>query len=270
MGSASSTIAKVKKSNAVSKKCLKFCQCFAALTPKYNDTAKANRVQAWMALDNNGNGLVSLAETGKWVESTLIAFCGDGEQGKAIYKEFYPSYIRAFKDAADCGKKRAIGNKGTTSDDYVEKSEFRVLCVYLCLYAVMFDAFALIDGYQRGDADHKDNQDKKRDDRKISPEEWQEAYQSLRNSPFVALKMCAASQDMARAAFKEMDLDGMGSVLLMEFCEWIKRKEIAMNTDFGKILELNADQIEACEKTGIQKKMAARHGKMKARGRKRH
>lgn len=205
---------------------------------------------------------MSLAEVGKWIKDSLINFLGDDKMGTEIYKAFYPSYIRAFKDAADCGIKKDI--KGATSadtDDYVQRGEFRVLCVYLCLYAVMFDSFSLIDGYTPGLCKEDNEGVGADDDRKVSEEEWKAAYKKLGNSPFVALKMCAASKDMANAAFDEMDLDGKGAVLLMEFCEWIKMKEIHMNTDFGKVLALDADQQRRTEAGGLQKRAREKYGR---------
>lgn len=180
--------------------------------------------------------------------------------GTEIYKAFYPSYIRAFKDAADCGLKKEIkGASSADTDDYVQRGEFRVLCVYLCLYAVMFDAFSLIDGFVPGVAKEDQEGVGADDDRKVSRQEWNDAYEKLGGSPFVALKMCAASKEMAAAAFDEMDLDGKGAVLLVEFCEWIKMKEIDMDTAFGKVLALDADQEERTRSTGIQKKYAEAH-----------
>merc|ERR1740117_2644372 len=82
-----------------------------------------------MCLDNNGNGYVSLAETGKWIKDSLTNFLENADKALIVYKSFYPSYIRAFKDA------------GASTDDYVQKSEFRLLCAYLCLYGIMFDHF---------------------------------------------------------------------------------------------------------------------------------
>lgn len=254
MGSAKSVIRKHEKK--VSEDLLLFCKTFATLTSK-TDVSKANRVQAWMALDNNGNGFVSLAEADKWIQVSLINFLGDKDKGTQIWQEYRRSFIRAFKDAADCGHKRQIkgAKSGTTTDDYVEKSEFRILCVYLCLYAVMFDAFALIDGYDKSKSTTSNGGIGKDDDRKISPEEWVAAHSEFRDSVFVALKMCASSHSIAKAAFKEMDLDGKGAVMLMEFCEWIKMKEVHMNTDFGKVLSLNADQTKQTNATGLQKKI---------------
>merc|ERR1712072_300490 len=48
-------------------------------------------------------------------------------------------------DAKDLGKKGKLTSKAT-KDDYCDKGEFRGLAAYICLYAIMYDAFALIDG----------------------------------------------------------------------------------------------------------------------------
>merc|ERR1712224_661871 len=149
---------------------------------------RAFRKAAWRIVDNNGNGYVSLAETGKWIQNQCIHSCleeaklsdrgsgktGKGHLGKAkvkkaqeegtrLYKLFYPCYIRAFLDAADIGKNGKVGGtKTATKDDYVQRSEFRFLCVYICIYALMYDSFAVVDV---GDGITKD------DDRRISLEE---------------------------------------------------------------------------------------------------
>merc|ERR1719155_154189 len=76
------------------------------------------------------------------------------DESKLLYKRFYPCYIRAFLDAADIGKNGKVGGtKTATKDDYVQRSEFRFLNVYLCIYALMYDAFSVVDG---GDGVTKD------------------------------------------------------------------------------------------------------------------
>jgi len=91
----------------------------------------------------------------------------------------------------------------------------------------MFEVFSMIDGNSHGTTET--------DDRKISREEWnvsinyvKEAGNSFAN--FVYLKRANIND------FDIMDLDGKGSVLLMEFCKWIKTGEILEGTDLGKDL----------------------------------
>jgi len=222
----------------LSTECVTFLECFEGMGAKTR-RAKANRTQAWMALDNNGNGYVSLAETGKWVKNSLINYVGDADKANIIYKSFYPSYIRSFKDAADASKDKQITGSDACTDDYVQKSEFRLLCAYLCLYAIMFDHFARIDGFGAGKGADKEGIEDASDDRRVSREEWDKARTDFGASPFIALKV-AARKKTGGNIFDEMDADSKGKVLLNEFCKYIKEGEIEMGTDFGKILAIDA------------------------------
>jgi len=151
--------------------------------------------EVWLARPSLVNiGYVSLAETGKWINDTLINFCGDADRGKLLYKSFYPSYIRAFKDAADASKDTKITSKAST-DDYVQKKEFRLLCAYLCLYAIMFDHFARIDGFGAGKGADGVGIEDKSDDRRMSEAEWNAARKDFKMSPFISLKCAARKKD---------------------------------------------------------------------------
>ena len=66
-----------------------------------------------------------------------------------MWTAFRPCYIRAFKDAADYAPdygKVVKGTKNAKQDDFISKEEFRIFCVYVIIYAAMFDAFSKIDG----------------------------------------------------------------------------------------------------------------------------
>lgn len=184
-----------------------------------------------------GSGFVSLAETGKWIKDTLTNFCADADRGLLIYKSFYPSYICAFKDAADVSAKKSITAEAST-DDYVQKSEFPFLCAYLCFYAIAFDHFALIDGFGGGDkgADGVGIEGND-DDRRMSREEWDSARARFKGSPFLVLRYAALKKG-GGAIFEQMDADGKGKVLLSEFCAWIKDHEIEMGTAYGRLLQV--------------------------------
>lgn len=239
MGSASSIVDKIENDQSCSKDCITFLECFEGLIGT-DKKSKAARVQGWRALDNNGNGHVSLAETGKWIQDSLINYTESKETGTRIYKAFYRSYIRAFKDAADASADKAIkgGKKKLSTDDYVQKVEFRLLNAYLCIYAMMFDHFSLLDG-GTGGID-------KNDDRKISPDELKKGAGKFKKSPFVATKILALGKESLDTAFKQMDADGKGAVLLVEFCNWVKAAEIELDTPFGKLLIIDVDaQLES-------------------------
>jgi hypothetical protein len=189
-----------------------------------------------MSIDPNANGHVSLAEADAWVNKCLQAFMPQNqEEATRIYKALRPSYIRAFNDAKDL-----TANRAAPDGDFVEKREFRGLIAYLCLYAVMYDAFALMDG-SGGTVD-----DKSHDDRKLSKEEWLGGYKKVANHGFVGLKEAGGMDDAAASAvFAEMnsgrDENGKEAgndnvVMLTEFTTWIQKKESEAGTAWGKLL----------------------------------
>jgi hypothetical protein len=202
----------------------KFNRCFCELGAK-TAQAEVDRGSAWLVADPNGNGHCSLAEADRFVLKRLHVLYGEAE-GKRLYKHFKPSYIRAFNDAKDIGKDRAIGGISATGDDYVQKGEFRLLNAFFCTYAMFYDAFELLDG---DDA-------RQTDDRRMELREWMASYQRVQNFGFVALRP-ENIEDPAKV-FKEMDIDGKGMVLLMEFCTYLKKKEIEAHTSAGKILQV--------------------------------
>lgn len=202
---------------------------------------------SWQELDINGNGIVSLAETGGWLKTHLINFYAKkeqagfgvgGEDAVLLYKHFYPSFIRAFLDAADWGSASKVTQKGggkrysanpktdTTTDDYVQFGEFRLLVTYLCIYATIWEAFGDVDGKGKGiDAT---------DDRRISKDEWLSKGKSLAGHPLLSLSV-SANMD-ADAVFSAMDADGKGKVLLAEFSTYIEDYEFALGTRWGQLL----------------------------------
>jgi len=223
----------------MSNACKTFCTVFASLTINDED-GKAARAHAWSACDPNGNGYVSLAESDGWLQKVLINYMApDKDEAIRIWKCFRPSYIRAFNDAKDVA---GGGKKKGRADDYVTKSEFRVLFSYFILYAGMYDAFALIDG-GGGDVE-----DKTGDDRRMFLEEWLKGYKNVGDHGFVGLKEAAGlDPKAAEGLFKEMnsgrDADGKeygkdNCVMLAEFCAWVEKKEIEKGTEMGKLLAL--------------------------------
>lgn len=229
----------------------KFVAPFLPLTigkPKLNDDtakkvsaqAKQSRNDAWRKLDNNGNGHVSLAETGKWIQDWLIGYYKNKEEGVRLYKAFYASYIRAFLDAADWGKdKKVKGTKTATTDDYVQRNEFRLLIAYLCIYAVMWDTFSTIDGGSEGAT--------KDDDRRMSLEEFKAAVEKNKANwgqhPLIGIREAIkGGQDDADDVFKQMDADGKGMVLLKEFCSYLEKAEIANKSELGTLLRASKDE----------------------------
>jgi len=220
--------------------------CASPSSPK-GTTSKLLRSSAWQRLDFNNNGIVSLAETGKWIKERLINFyCGDADnkafglddsEAELLYKYFYPCFIRAFLDAADYGAPTKVTQKGggksysatgtaATGDDYVQFKEFRLLCTYLCIYATIWEAFATLDGGGKGvDAT---------DDRRVDTSEWASNSEALVGHPLRSLSLTANKENSA--AFSAMDADGKGKVLLAEFSTYIEDYEFELGTRWGKLL----------------------------------
>ncbi len=104
---------------------------------------------------SEGNGLCSLAELeGFMLRNLLSKFPNSGKgkdritPGNDMFKAFRPCYIRAFKDAADYAKddgETITGTKNAKQDDFVSKSEFRLFCTYVCIYATMVGIFEFVD-----------------------------------------------------------------------------------------------------------------------------
>jgi hypothetical protein len=239
-------VAKGKKWGAT-KDFFMFADTFEALTaetPEGEELRKAG----FIAADPNGNGLCSLAELETFVLKYLVAKyprVGKGyemeEPGKDLFKAFRPCYMRAFADAkdykADTGE-IIEGTKDATDDDFVSWEEFRIFCVYLVVYAAMYDAFAKIDGALEGGGSGRDAGD----DLRMELKEWEAGYKGVTNHGFVALdNLRNLTKKEVKVVFMEqIDDNGGGIVLLDEWCEWIKAGEIEAGTPVGELL--NADE----------------------------
>jgi len=157
------------------------------------------------------------------------------DRAKLLYKRFYPCYTYAFTDAADIGLNgRVGGTKTATKDHYVQRSEFRFLTVYLCLYALMYDAFSVVDGRAAGVS--------KDDDRRISLKEFELAVNKgyFTGHPLVGVRQLEMVED-AESLYKEMDSSDLGQVVVGEWCAYMEKKEVENGTELGKLLTVAID-----------------------------
>jgi len=205
-----------------------FKEAFYPMCLLGDDASKQLRSDAWKLADPNGNGQCSLAELDGFIKQHLLNKGCD----ESVWKAFRPSYIRAFTDARDIGEDKKLGGSTATADDYVQARTFRVFLSYVVVYAEMYDAFALVDG--GGEGVSKD------DDRKISPEELKAGVDKLKGFSFA----CFQNLDAAKAdeIFKDMDADGKGAVMLIEWCRWIEQNEQKLGTETGKLLAIGDDE----------------------------
>jgi len=218
-----------KKSSNDLKDFISAFQPFAEKTIMCSKRRKA----AFKGCDTNASGSCSLAEITQYCRSTLKKE-HDIERGEQLFDLFRPSFIRAFSAS------KAIAQTGNPNDDnYINFSEFRILNVYLCVYAGMADAFMKIDGGGAGVTED--------DDRRVEKEEWMKSYHTFSTSTFIGLTGINTDED-ASSVFKSMDLDGKGMVLLSEFCEFIKNKEMENKTALEKLLNTNTMKATATPK----------------------
>ncbi len=186
-----------------------------------NAAALKLRKTGYRKCDSNGTGECSLAEVDGFVLTTLKKAYGQ-QLGKKIFKQFRPSYIVAYNGAKNL-KANARGN----DEDYINFQEFRVLNVYLAVYAGMLDAFSTMDGGGKGVSED--------DDRRLGKAEWLNGYQKLTDTGFVGLDGLTNEED-ALKMFDEMDPDKSGKALFQDFCDVITEAEIEANTTLGVLL----------------------------------
>eukprot|EP00667_Euglena_gracilis_P029078 EG_transcript_37994 len=145
---------------------------------------KAQRDQLFRQADPNGNGYLSLAEVDRAIRDVLRL--------DAVF-DCKPAIMRAFQAAKKCDKK----DKSRHGDDYVSRSEFRVLLSYLRKY---FELYVMFD---RLDSSH---------DHRISLQEFTKGVELLR-------RWGVTVADPA-TEFRRVDRNGGGFILFDEFCEW--------------------------------------------------
>ena len=111
---------------------------FAKFPVSKTDTnQKERRTKLFTSFDPNGNGYLSLAEVDKGCRGHLGLY-GLFEAKKPIMRAY-----QAAKDVAPSSS--GVGSGGLDGKDYVEKSEFRLLLLYLRDYFVLWKVFESID-----------------------------------------------------------------------------------------------------------------------------
>jgi Ca2+-binding EF-hand superfamily protein len=158
----------------------------------YNKTEeeKEKRNEQWSKIDVNGNGHLSLAEVDKGMRDVIDL---------PVLFDIKPVLMRAFQAA------KAVAPSGSElGDDYIQRSEYRLLLQYLREYYEFWLAFTQAD---------------KDDDRRVSYEEFVAAKDTI--------SKWGIDMSDPEAQWKECDKDGAGMVLFAEFCDWA----IKMNLD---------------------------------------
>jgi len=185
---------------------------FAAKLPVGTDAASREaRARAFDACDANGNGVLSLAE----FDRGLLEILSSDYQNQVFHAK--PAIMRAFQAAKAASKRKQasgsapMGRFGALSDDdYIDRSEFRLLIAYLREYFELWLMFELIDGgHAIGD-------------RRITIKEFNAALPQMRK--------WGLSPD-ADVDFGKIDRDNSGVLRFDEFADWALRNRLDLETD---------------------------------------
>ena len=156
------------------------------------------RKQLFKRFDPNGNGYLSLAELDKGL---LVQFKLDGDSDFVV-KKCKPAILRAFQAAKD------ISEDGGYEADYVTRSEFRLLLVYLQRY---FELLAVFDAVDTGD------------DKRIDINEFKAAVPKLAE--------WGVRVANPAAEFAAIDTNGGGHILFDEFAGWALKQGLQLLDD---------------------------------------
>ena len=154
----------------------------------------AKRSELWSQIDINGNGYVSLAELDKGVR--------DAMQNEELF-DCKPALIRAHTAAKD-----KVKTKSEHGADYVQRCEFRLVLWYLRQFFEYYEAFDRVD---------------EDDDRRIDIDEFVNAKEMM--------EKWVGPIDDAEACFAEIDTNGGGKILFIEFCAWAIAKALDLEDD---------------------------------------
>ncbi len=166
-----------------------------------SDDQKKKRAEIFDGFDPNGNGYLSLAEIDKG--------CRDGLGLYDLFEAKRP-IMRAYqaaREVANAGKPAAGGGGA----DYVERSEFRLLLIYLRIYFLIWKMFEKIDTGK---------------DARISLDEFVRAVPKIE-------EVFGVKVSDPEAEFSKIDANGGGQVLFDEFADWALR-EILAGEDAGE------------------------------------
>jgi len=160
---------------------------------------KRARRKLYELFDPNSNGYLSLAEVDKGLLELLRLEAGCDD----VTKHCKPAILRAFQAAKDL-----TGSTEGHHADFVTRSEFRLLLVYIQRYFELFAAFEVIDTG---------------DDRRINAAEFMRATKLMRSWGVYVRN--------PKAEFASIDANGGGQVLFDEFASWAIRRGMELVDD---------------------------------------
>ncbi|CAM6098372.1 unnamed protein product [Calypogeia fissa] len=173
---------------------MKWAEIKAKLPSDKTPEAKAVRSKLFHQFDPNGNGYLSLAEIDRGVRDVM---------GLEDVYEAKPAIMRAFAAAKNAGKSTA-----KYGADFVERSEFRLVLLYLGKYYELYEMFEIVDSSH---------------DKKINKAEFKTAVKEL--------EKWGIKVDKPDAEFDTIDDNKGGSILFEEFADWGLKKHLELEDD---------------------------------------
>ncbi len=199
--------------------------------------AVKRRKAGFASCDIKGAGYLSLVDVESFVWSKLKLDHGE-TKGSRIYDTFTPSLHLAYEATKVLKKKHetTAQQKSQQENDGISFQFFRILNVYLCIYAGMLDSFYLIAGKSS-----KNRSGIGIANLLLTKEQWMSGYVHLGNRGFVFPPV----QETAEAAFNVMCFISQTKsgpfVDFHAFCDWIVGFEIKSYTPLGEFLNGTAD-----------------------------
>jgi hypothetical protein len=202
-----------------------FLDIFLPLSYMTDESTSAREIE-WMNADTNGEGALPLSMVERWIQRRLCSALNQ-KRGMVLYKMFFPAYTRAFRASRDV--------PADPSPDLVNRSEFRLLIACLCVYALAFDAFSMVDSPAWSRNGHRDQ--------RLSLTEWLTGCRKVSNHGFIALAnaVCPdATEESLSAIFNSMSEKGADTVQLTEWFKFLGDTELAANTLMGLIISIGS------------------------------
>eukprot|EP00592_Proboscia_alata_P003761 CAMPEP_0194366774 /NCGR_PEP_ID=MMETSP0174-20130528/14853_1 /TAXON_ID=216777 /ORGANISM="Proboscia alata, Strain PI-D3" /LENGTH=232 /DNA_ID=CAMNT_0039142171 /DNA_START=89 /DNA_END=784 /DNA_ORIENTATION=+ len=202
-----------------------FINCFIQFSGKDKESSLSDRKKEWSVIDRNKIGSISKAEIDTWIREKLVNALGP-DRGQQLKELFKSTFLRAYGNA-----KHISGTKGDTrlsGTDSVTFKEFRIFIAYLCIYALMDDAFFTLKGSFPTDDEKKT--------RTLSLQEWCNGYSHVNHHGFFALRNIL--EEDIETMFHKIGKNGSGYIFLDEWCNFLEKTEAKMGTYMGNLLSL--------------------------------
>lgn len=209
----------------------RFLEVFLPLANMDTSSEEARR-REWPKADLHGNDALSLTMMERWVERLLVASLGQ-KDGAQLYKKFFSAIIRAFTATREV--------PDAPSADYIDEPHFRLLVANLCFYALAIDAFTVIDSGSTTKTTGND---------RLSEAEWLAGCHKVSTHGFTALAG-DGDDNAVKEIFSHMDDNSGGTVLLTEFCNFLKEAEIRSGTFIGSLVSGSSVKLTTISSTPV-------------------